>query len=99
LEQEILSVCHQAVEVVIGPKIRNLRDKTETKVRADLAKHFPDRAILERNVASSELILQLDALAFRAVIQANPSDGAGEYAGRILAAWTDVQAFEKNHLA
>lgn len=93
-EPEILKAVHNFIETTLAPKIRNLRQKAEGKMKTELQPIFPNAETLNAAIFSSALISGMEKLANVVTIQAQPFDGAIKYARRTLDAWEQAKTFE-----
>jgi hypothetical protein len=93
-EPEILKEVHNFIETTLAPKIRNLRQKAESKMKTELQPIFTNAETLNAAIFSSALISGLEKLANVVTVQANPFDGAIKYARRTLGAWEQIKTFE-----
>jgi len=93
-EPEILKEVHNFIETTLAPKIRNLRQKAEGKMKTELKPIFPNAETLNAAIFSSALISGMEKLANLVTIQAQPFDGVIKYARRTLDAFEQAKTFE-----
>jgi hypothetical protein len=91
-EAGIVAACEEFIRTVLNPQARAIEARARAKAEAELKQHLEPGAELIRAIESSKSVRA--AMANVMSLEGNPHDGPTGYAGRVLAAWQAVEAFE-----